>query len=1207
MIAAQKTMDVPRHVLQTYFETTDFPLIQHHLDSYNALLETDIPTFLRVSNPMVREVPDRIAGPEARRQIRVYLGGKDGTKLRYTPPTERDGAVIVPHACRLDNRTYAVTLRGDIDVEYEFNDGTTELKTFADLELGKIPLMLRSKYCYLNTVDPSAAGECTYELGGYFIIGGTERVLVTQEVLGDNMLYAGVRQRTAPKGSAKALVEKDNPITFLKDERTTEKDLEVEEVTETYVGLKSMSEDGTRGSYSHFLVLPAPTLLPPPDLESMVGVLGRDRRLALVQLPGFSDPVPLLSVFRALGCASDRDLYETVLAGVSDPDRLLYDEVVYQIVLSHERFLAKEKERAEGTGKPLPIPDLDILAMYTRTKSRAEVVQVLHESIFSHIEDSSGDTGVLFRRKAYALGEMLRMALDVEIGRRKPSDRDNMQFKRFKTSGVLCFEEFKRAYTEMKDDMLLAMDRRVQYEAKTYTGKNLSLLLVPETIQKYWRSWKLLASFESSFKGAWGGKLGVGDILARPSYLAAIHHLRLSILQIDRTISTAPPRRLIASQFGIVCPIDSPDGSDIGYKKALTVLARISTAVPTATVREALVATGLFRATEDIHPSTWRPEWTPVRLNSQLVGVCLGNTEEFHRKLLAARRSGQLAESVSLSWMRINNAYTVYCDAGRPIRPVYREGVTPEKVLAAKTWDALKQLLDFVDASESDSLLLSMEPFHPEQRSEIHMTMNYSVATNLVPFSDHNPSSRSVFSIAQQKQAASWYHTNYQKRFDTIAMMAVCPQKPLAQTWMYSQMMGRGGCMPYGENAIVAITMYGGQNQEDSVTLNAASLARGMYRTMYWHSYKLEEEILDPVTRQKTEFSNPLRNETIKRREGMDYSQLDANGIVRVGTVVKETTILVGHLRPSTNPAGQTTYRDISMELKKGQHGRVDAVYTYSTPDGRRGVKIRILEERYPVLGDKMASRHSQKGTVGQVLDEADMPFTASGLRPDLIFNPHGIPTRMTMGQFLEMASNKLGVHLGAYTDATPFTTTNRVGELRAAMLANGFEPYGHEKLYNGMTGEMMEADIFLGPIYYQRLKHMVADKINSRDTGPKTLMTHQPTQGRGNEGGLRIGEMERDALLAHGMSKFLTESLMERSDKATVQFNKELGKLDTSRDTLDMPYSMALFTQELESMHVSVQLVSASAPPTMQAHIPQTSQAPPALTAPPAEEQAQP
>jgi DNA-directed RNA polymerase II subunit RPB2 len=1181
MIAVFKTMDLPRHVLQTYFETTDFPLVQHHLDSFNALLDTDIPTFLRVSNPMTLELGDRTAGADVRRQIRVYLGGKEGTKLQYESPTERDGTPILPHACRLDSRTYALTLRGTIDVEYAFADGTTELRSFPNVVLGQIPLMLRSKPCYLNTLDAYAAGECKYELGGYFVIGGVEYVLVTQELLGNNMLYAGTRARKAPAGSAKALVEKDEPISFLQDERASEQDLEVEESTETYVGVKTMSEDGARGPFSHFLVLPAPTLLP-AALNEMTGVLGRDRRLSLIQLPGFSDPVPLLSLFRALGCASDRDLYETVLAGVPDADRLVYDDTLYSIILSHERFLAKQD-----------VTDLDILSKYTRTKSRAEVVQVLHESIFSHIEDTSGDTGALFRRKAYALGQMLRMALDIDIGRRKPSDRDNMQFKRFKTSGVLCFEEFRRCYYDMRSEMLDRMDRRVQYEATTYAGKGLAQLLQPETLGRYWQSWRMLASFEKAFKGAWGGRLGVSQILARPSYMAALHHLRMSLLQIDRTISTAPPRRLFASQFGILCPIDSPDGSDIGYKKALTVLARISTAFPVAAVREVLIKTGMVRGVEDIHPSTWKPEWTPIRLNSDLVGVCLGNTEEFHRKMLAARRSGALAETVSLSWMRVNNAYSIYCDAGRPIRPLYREGVTPEQVTAATTWDDMRKIMDYVDASESDSLLMSLEPFHPTLPSEIHMTMNYSVVANLVPFSDHNPSPRSVFSIAQQKQASSWYHTNYQKRFDTIAMLAVSPQKPLAQTWIYNHMMGRGGCLPYGENAIVAITMYGGQNQEDSVVLNGTSLKRGMYRTMYWHSYSLEEELLDPISRSKTIFANPKSNTDVKQKAGMDYEQLDANGIVRVGTLVKENTILVGHLSPKTSATGQITgYRDISMDTKKGQHGRVDAVYTYATPDGRRGVKIRILEERSPELGDKMASRHSQKGTVGQILDEADMPFTASGLRPDLIFNPHGIPTRMTMGQFLEMASNKLGVHLGAYTDATPFTTTNRVGELRAALIGNGFEPYGHEKLYNGMTGEMMEADIFMGPIYYQRLKHMVADKINSRNTGPKKLLTHQPTQGRGDEGGLRIGEMERDALLAHGMSKFLTESLMERSDKTTVQVDKEAGRIGTSRDTMDMPYSMALFTQELEAMHVTVRMETtvAPAPPTTPASTPQTS-----------------
>jgi DNA-directed RNA polymerase II subunit RPB2 len=479
--------------------------------------------------------------------------------------------------------------------------------------------------------------------------------------------------------------------------------------------------------------------------------------------------------------------------------------------------------------------------------------------------------------------------------------------------------------------------------------------------------------------------------------------------------------------------------------------------------------------------------------------------------------------------------------------------------------------MDYIDASESDSVRISLQPFHPNLPSEIHMSFCMSAAANLVPYPDHNPGPRNAFSIAQQKQAASWYHTNYMKRFDTISMMAVLPQKPMSQTWLYHEMMGTGGCLPYGENAIVAVTMYGGHNQEDSVIVNGNSLRRGMFRTMYYHSYDHAEEMLDPAAQIHTEIFNPTKDETMKRLEGKDYGMLDADGIIKVNSLITEDTILLGLRAPIMTPTGQVTgYKDVSVSPKRGQHGRIDAVYTYATPDGLRGVKIRIVEERTPVIGDKMASRHSQKGTIGMIMNEEDMPFSGSGMRPDILFNPHGIPTRMTIGQFLEIASNKLGIDLGCFIDATPFTMSNRVGVLRKALVDNGFHPYGHETMYNGQTGEMLQSEIFMGPIYYQRLKHMVEDKINYRDHGPKKLLTHQPTQGRGDEGGLRIGEMERDALLSHGISKFLTESVMERSDKTTVQFNREEQTFATSRETIDVPYAMKLYSQELEAMHVT-------------------------------------
>lgn len=1158
MLAENKTMDVPRHVLRTFFRDTKFPLIQHHVDSFNDLLDVGIPTYIRNSNPFELEVPGN-------RFVRVYIGGKDGSKIRYEPPTEEDGSAIVPHMCRLDNRTYAMSIYAEIEVEFAFADNTSQTKTFPDVLIGKIPLMLRSRLCYLTGLPNYDIGECKYELGGYFIIDGAEKVLLTQELLGNNMFYAGIRKRKAPKGTKAKLVEADEPILF--EDIKEDADTVYEEITETYVGIRTFSEDGVRGPYSHFLTIPSETFNPSAD----TGNYGRDNRLAMINMRGFSQPIPLFSVFRALGVTSDRDVYDTVLAGVPDKDRTSYDEILYQLLLSHDKFLT-------NIGKT----DLEIMAEFTRSKSRFEVVQHLHESLFSHVEGTTDDNGATFRRKAYALGQMLKMGLDVDIGRRGPSDRDSFQFKRFKTSGVLMFEEFRNIYRETGKEMLQRLDRLNTFNPTTYRDKKLVDLIEPETIGRFWKGYRMLNDLSKSFKGAWGGRVGISQELMRVSYLAAIHHLRKTDLQIDKSTSTAPPRRLYASQFGLMCPVDSPDGSDIGYKKSLAIFAQISTAFPAEEIKKILRETGMIREVQDIHPSTWNPEWTKLYINSDLWAVCIGNTERLHAAMMDVRRKGLIPPSVSLSWMRVNNEYKIYCDAGRPIRPVYQDGVTPETIRAAKTWKEITKHLDYIDAYESDSMRISMTPYNPNLPSEIHMSFNMSALANMVPYSNHNPGPRSVFSIQQQKSAAGWYHTNYMKRFDTMSEFLVLPQKPISQTWLYNEMMGRGGCLPYGENAIVAITMYGGHNQEDSMIMNEASLRRGMYQTMYYHSYDHAEEMLNLGLETHTEIANPLKRE-VKRKEGFDYEMLDEDGIIRVNSLVTPDTILIGMLSPITNANGVTTgYRDVSVEPKRGQVGRVDAVYTYTTlvpagdkMIGLKGVKIRIVEDRIPIVGDKMSSRHSQKGTIGQIMNEEDMPFTSRGVRPDLIFNPHGIPTRMTVGQFLEAGTNKLGIELGTFVDATPFTVDNRIPDLKAALMKMGFEPHGHEVLYNGMTGEQMDADIFMGPIYYQRLKQMVEDKINYRDTGPKTMLTHQPTQGRSNEGGMRIGEMERDSLITHGMSKFIRESFMDRSDGARLEFDKENGRIDTSRDTIEMPYSMALFTQELEAMHVVPRMIT--------------------------------
>jgi len=1147
-------MDVPQHVLRSLFRDTSFPLIQHHVDSYNAMLETRIPLFIKASNPHELELPEG-------RYIRVFIGGRDATKLKWTSPTDEVGNAILPHACRLDDQTYSVSLTADLEIEYVMPGHPTVVREFKDVMIGKIPLMLRSRLCYLTGMDGYEVGECKFELGGYFIIDGAEKVLLTQEKLGNNMMYSGKRAQPPSSEQLATLREKTSALDFAGEAA-------VETSSEFYTGIRSVSEDASRGPYSHFLVIPDRNVYNEnPKTGGGEPNFGQHNRVASITLPGFGQPVPLISVFRALGCASDRDIYETTLFDVVESQRNVYDDLLSTLILSHDAFLQREHAT-----------DLDILKKQTHSRSRVEVVRILHEMMFPHVEGKD-DTGGLFRRKAYQLGLMLRSAMDVILGIKPASDRDHFQYKRLETSGDLCFGEFRRIFRESSKNMLLELDKKVnQFERASYAGANLANVFQPETVGFFWRPYRMMNEFLKSFKGAWGGRDGIAQELSRVSYVGVVSHLRRTNLAMDRTSNKPEPRRFHGSQIGLMCPVDSPDGRNIGYIKSLSVMAQISTAFPSSKVRELLVASKLVRPLADIHPATWDPRWTPVFLNSDLVGGCVGNTMTLVAMLVDARRNGTLDRSVSIGWSPVNNLLRITCDSGRPIRPVYREGTTIEAMRATKSWSDIATHLDYIDALESDCTRLSITPFHETLRSEIHMSFNLSALTNLTPFSDHNPGTRNAFAIAQTKQTASWYHTNYTKRFDTISLMCVLPQKPLTHTWMYREMMGSGGCMAYGENAMVAITTYGGYNQEDSVMMNGTSMKRGMFQTLYFHSYKGAEEMIDPATQLHTEIINPLTSaahrESVKRKEGMDYDQLDGDGLIKVGTMVSGTTVLVGIISPVVDATGHVTgYRDISMTPKRDQRGRVDAVYRFSTQEGLRGIKIRIAEERYPVLGDKMGSRHSQKGTVGMILPEEDMPFTARGLRPDIIFNPHAMPTRMTIGQWMESSYSRLALKQGAFVDATPCITTERVKTLKNILMSQGFEPFGTEVLYNGMTGEQMEVDVFMGPTYYQRMKHMVEDKINYRATGPRKALTHQPLEGRSDEGGMRVGEMERDALFAHGLSKFARESFMERSDKAEVLFNRESRMLDVSRDKLEMPYAMFLYARELEAMHITVQL----------------------------------
>ena len=525
-----------------------------------------------------------------------------------------------------------------------------------------------------------------------------------------------------------------------------------------------------------------------------------------------------------------------------------------------------------------------------------------------------------------------------------------------------------------------------------------------------------------------------------------------------------------------------------------------------------------------------------------------------------------------------------------------------------------KAIIDYIDTSESEDALIAInaealeDTSKPYTHMEIHESLIMSMMCNLVPFMQNNPATRNSFSCGQSKQAVSMYHTNHRVRMDKAAVILNSPQIPLVKTRYMEHINGEENC--YGENAIVAIMCYTGYNVEDAVLINEGSLKRGLFRTTYYSTYECHEEKPNPDS--QTLFVNIERTtNVVGSKLNQDYSKLDDYGLIREGSTVTDETAVVGMVSSVT---GSVSNINVSKKPKKGQLGIVDKTFLTEGDEGTRIAKVRIREERIPAIGDKMASRAGQKGTIGLVVPEVDMPFTKDGIRPDIIINPHAIPTRMTIGQLVEAITGKAGAQYGAFIDGTAFNSKGlKVGRFGEMLTHVGYHSSGYELLYNGMTGEQIETEIFIGPTYYMRLKHMVKDKINYRDTGPRTALTRQPVEGRANDGGLRIGEMERDAVIAHGATNFLTESMMERSDKYYIAICNKTGMIavynpaknlflspmadgplqyvgTTDRENIQIqniskfgrsfslvtiPYSFKLLIQELQCMNIQMRIIT--------------------------------
>ena len=1079
--------------------------------------------------------------------------------------------------------------------------------------LGKFPIMLHSNFCVLNNVPREIAytmGECKNDIGGYFIIQGLEKTIIPQEKFANNMLW----------------VRMGKPV----DEFICSADI------------KSVSENVSK-----------------PMRNLSIQILKPDTKYSnlqiIVNVPNVQKPIPLFILFRALGIISDKKIIEMCLLDLNKYETLV------------DKFVPSVYDAGGILTQKMAI---EYIAIFTKGKRVEHTLEILSDYLFPHI----GETN--YTEKAYYLGYMVFRLLSVYTGIEPPTDRDNLKYKRLELVGSLLSDLFREYYNLQLKNIQVKFEEKLLYSQNIYSNNLPKLITdfyniifknrILETGFK--RAFKGNWGAQPHTK-----RLGVVQDLNRLSFNTYLSHLRKINLPMEATAKIVEPRKLHCSQWGFLDPIDTPDGANIGLHKTLAITTYITTysgkgirAKLTEWLRENIN----MKCVEECDFMTLS-NLTKIIINGYWAGGIL-NPFECIQKIKLYRRIAILPIYMSISFNILQNTIYIYTDAGRLCRPIfyydeftkkmsfekpnilenlktenfvwknlitgfiekteeiqfnenipkiyelnelYKTLQTEQDPMKNKNFINNKAIIDYIDCSESEGayICVNMEQYETTSEKYTHLEIHESLILgnmcNLICFPENNPPTRNSFSCGQSKQAVSLYHTNYHMRMDKTAVVLNTGQIPLIKTRYLKYINNEEN--PYGENTIIAIMCYSGYNVEDAVLINEGALKRGLFHTTYYTSYQSHEEkneTNDKITNIKfTDVQND--NTVVGTKTGYDYSKLDKYGLIKEGTEVDEKTILIGLTSDTPNSSKK---RDMSKTPKKGQLGVVDKSFMTEGEEGERIAKIRIREQRIPNLGDKMAARQGQKGTIGMIIPECDMPFTRDGVRPDLIINPHALPSRMTVGLLVECLMGKACVNVGSFGDCTAFVNRgSKVGVFGELLTHFGYHSSGNEILYNGMSGQQLEGEIFMGPSYYMRLKHMVKDKINYRSLGPRTAMTRQPVSGRANDGGLRIGEMERDSVVSHGTVNFLTESMMERGDKYHIAICNATGMMAIYNPTknlflspmadgpirfietidglhidnisqfgrnfsiVEIPYSFKVLMQELQTINVQMRIIT--------------------------------
>jgi DNA-directed RNA polymerase II subunit RPB2 len=1057
--------------IESYFGTTPLQkAVRMQLESFNFFIDVMMPrTIAMFQNNVICSDNDFYA-PMGKHLLEVHT---HFTNPRIHPPYihENNGSakIMFPQEARIRNFDYLSNVSADLCIQYVIRNRQSPLeeptrlqKTIPNVMLFRIPIMVRSDICMLTQnkhLPPTTTQECARDPGGYFILKGSEKVVIGQERAKENHVN----------------------VFFCKRRQSW------------YADVRSIGDN---------------RFVSPKCTEML---LHSDDHSIQVTLPRLKQPIELAILFRALGVLSDRAWCNHILLDTDRETNPLILECL-QACATRARHITTQEEALDK---------LATLISYVPTridgKTRVDLVRdILLSELFPHCKT--------LVQKRFMLGYMARKLLLVYSGILPPEDRDSYLNKRIDLTGVLLNNLFRNVFHKMikmqNKKILVEIEKGGWRATLDYMNivneSNLYRIIRPFIVTNGLKN--ALATGDFSVKQHSNTKVGVAQVLNRLNNVSALSQLRRVNTPLEKNGEVIEPRKMHNTIWGFLCPPETPEGHSVGTVKNLAILAHVT--IPSTGNQDGILA--LLLPSIDPLESFDDPRLlygrVKVLLNGCWIGVCRADPLHCFRQWKQYKQTGMINVYTAISFDFQRLEIRLCTDGGRLTRPVFRVDPDTHRVPLTSamvqqmqtgqlSWnDLMLSIIEYIDPEEQNHSMIAMKNTQDLTSTaythcELHPSVILGILASCIPFPEDNQSPRNTYQCAMGKQAIGIHALNFDKRFDRTSYVQAYLSHPLVET-RYMRMLGLHR-MPCGYMVHVAIMINTGFNQEDSLLMNEGSIRRGLFASTIFHTEKDEDKNAprDEIIRCNPD---PAKTRGIKLH---NYSKLQPDGFMPENTLIESRDIIMGKAVPikenRNDPTQRFKFEDQSKMLQTNEETYIDKNFVGRNNDGNPFAKVRTRAFRQVSLGDKFSSRHGQKGTCGLCVPEKDMPYTQHGQRPDIIINPHAIPSRMTVAQLKETLLGKVLLELGVLGDGTSFGTLT-IKTICERLSSRGMESCGNELMYNGYTGEQMECSIFMGPVFYQRLKHMVNDKMHARSFGPNMNLTRQPTEGRSRNGGLR-------------------------------------------------------------------------------------------------------